>query len=350
MMQGMAAVVLVAPDGFKLTASAGSIAGAVAGAIADRFLVACDQCPMSDGGEGFADVLEPLGGTLRTTTVTGPLGVPVDARWRLAGDRAVVEAAAACGLHLTGGPAGNDPERAGTWGVGELLAHALRGGARHVWVGVGGTATTDGGSGALHALEEAGCLEDLADPRITVEVACDVGTTFLDAARVFAGQKGADGAQVARLTKRLGAQAAELQRRFGVDVTTWSGAGAGGGLAGALAAAGAHLRGGAALVAEALSLDRRLAGATAVVTGEGRFDATTAAGKVVDEVLRRAAAAGVPAIVVAGSVAPEAPRLPGVEVVDLSARFGARRAWDEPAACAAEAVVELLATMLDRTP
>ncbi len=214
-------------------------------------------------------------------------------------------------------------------------------------MGVGGTATTDGGKGALGALEDAGYLEHVADPAITVEVACDVATAFLDAACVFAPQKGADGDQVARLTKRLAARAVELEQRFGVDVTALAGAGAGGGLAGALAAAGAQLRSGAAMVADAVCLDRRLAGATVVVTGEGRFDATTTAGKVVDEVLRRAKAAGVPAIVVAGSVAPDAPSLPAVQVVDLSARFGSRRAWDEPAACAAEAASDLLAERLD---
>ncbi|MDA8070089.1 MAG: glycerate kinase [Actinomycetota bacterium] len=347
MMQGMPALVVVAPDGFKLTASASAITAAVAEALAGRLAVVCDQCPMSDGGEGFVDVLETLGGTVRTTSVTGPLGAPVDARWRLAGGSAVVEAAAACGLHLTGGPAGNDPEAAGTWGVGELMVHAFRAGARRVLVGVGGTATTDGGKGALGALEDAGYLEHVADPAITVEVACDVATAFLDAACVFAPQKGADGDQVARLTKRLAARAVELEQRFGVDVTALAGAGAGGGLAGALAAAGAQLRSGAAMVADAVCLDRRLAGATVVVTGEGRFDATTTAGKVVDEVLRRAKAAGVPAIVVAGSVAPDAPSLPAVQVVDLSARFGSRRAWDEPAACAAEAASDLLAERLD---
>ncbi len=343
-------VVLAAPDAFKLTASAAEVADAVAaGAARARGLPGampgprCDRCPLSDGGEGFVDVLAGLGGELRRSEVTGPAGEPVVATWRLAGDLAVVEAASACGLGLAGGPEANDPVGATTLGVGELVVAALDAGARRILVGVGGTATTDGGAGALAALGEAGVAR-LAG--VELVVACDVSVRLAAAAERFSPQKGATPSQVGVLRRRLRAQAEVLRRRAGHDVAALAGSGAGGGLAAGLAAVGGRLRSGAGVVADAVGLDRRLAAADVVVTGEGRLDATSFAGKVVGEVLRRAAAAGLPAVVVAGSTDPSA-RVPGgAGAVDLSARFGAGAAWRHPAWCTAVAVAEVLGPVL----
>src|SRR5690606_36055176 len=138
------------------------------------------------------------GGANRTTTVTGPLGEPVDAAWRLDGRTAVIEMARAAGLDLVGGPEGNDPVAASTAGVGEAIGAALDAGARRVIVGVGGSATTDGGLAALRALHPLARLRG-----VELLVACDVRTPFLDAAPVFAPQKGATPAQVELLRRRL---------------------------------------------------------------------------------------------------------------------------------------------------
>ena len=145
--------------------------------------------PVADGGEGFLDV---LGGPNRSTMVMGPLGDPVDAPWRLAKGTAVIEMARASGLQLVGGAAGNDPIAATTYGTGELVAAALDAGARRILVGVGGSATTDGGLGALRAIFAPHRLR-----RVELFVACDVRTRFTEAAAVFAGQKGATPAEVA---------------------------------------------------------------------------------------------------------------------------------------------------------
>ena len=337
-----APLVLGAPDAFKGTAGAGAVAEAVAaGAAAAGWR--CDRCPLSDGGEGFAEVLAATGrgdggepGHWERTTVTGPLGEPVRARWYLRGDEAVIESAAASGLPLAGGPEGNDPLAATTRGTGELIAAARRAGVRRILVGVGGSATTDGGLGALEALEEAGGLGDTE-----VVVACDVDVAFADAAPLFAPQKGASAAQVEILRARLESLADRYRRRRGVDVRALPGAGAAGGLAGGLAVLGARLVPGFEVVAGAVGLAGRLAAADLVVTGEGRLDATSWSGKVVGGVSARARAARRPVLVVAGAVGPGG-EAPGLTVVDLTARYGAARARADPTGCVAEAVgVEL---------
>ena len=150
---------------------------------------------MSDGGEGSIDA---LGGPNRTMTVTGPLGDLVEAPWRFAHDRAVIEMAAASGLTLAGGGEGNDAMAASTYGTGELIAMAVESGARRVLVGVGGSATTDGGLGALRAL-----FPPARYRAIELVVATDVRTKFVDAAAVFAPQKGATPSQVELLRRRL---------------------------------------------------------------------------------------------------------------------------------------------------
>jgi glycerate kinase len=323
--------VVAAPDKFKGTASAADAASAMARAAAGAGW-ACDQVPMADGGEGVLDV---LGGGVRRTPVTGPLGAPVVAEWRATGDTAVVEMAQASGLALVGGAEGNDPLRASTVGTGELLAAVLDTGVRTVIVGVGGSATTDGGLGCLRALPSKNRLAS-----VELRVACDVRTLFLDAAADFAPQKGATPAQVALLARRLERLAQVYEDDYGIDVRPLEGGGAAGGLAGGLAAVGASLEPGFDLVAGAVELEDRIEGADLVLTGEGQLDETSLAGKVVGGVIGLAAAAGVPVVVVAGRVKAgvEVP----VTVVSLVDRFGPARAVSHPAECIEEAVAEVL--------
>jgi glycerate 2-kinase len=314
---------LSAPDKFRGTLTAREAAAAIAaGAARGGWTVA--ELPLADGGEGTLDV---LGGGNRRTVVTGPLGDPVEAEWRLEDDgTALLEAARACGLSLAGGPERNDPLRASSRGVGELVAAAVSERATRVVVFVGGVASTDGGAGAVEAL-----------PRplsVLLDVACDVEARFLDAADVFAPQKGATPQQVRLLRERL----AQL------DVPDLPGSGAAGGLAGGLAAAGARLVGGFELVASRLGFDERLAEADLVVTGEGLLDATSFTGKVVGQVLSRAAAAGVEALAVAGEVAANS----RIDAISLVERYGPERALAEPAECLTELVESALAALRNR--
>jgi glycerate kinase len=330
--------VVAAPDKFRGTLSAAEAAAAVArGAEAAGW--SARVVPVADGGEG---TLEVLGGRPAFTTVTGPLGDPVRAEWRIIREegetRAVVEMARASGLSLVGGPEGNDPLAASTYGTGELIAAAIDAGATQVVVAVGGSATTDGGLGAVRALEPHRRLRG-----VELVVACDVAITFVEAAAVFGPQKGATPAQVALLTRRLERLAQMYERDFGVDVRSIPGSGAAGGLAGGLAALGARLVPGFQVVAEAVGLAEAIAGADLVVTGEGVCDEQSFNGKAVGGVADLAAAAGVPVLVVAGEVldgaVPEGRRLASVSLVE---RFGARRARSDTAACIAAAVREHL--------
>ncbi len=309
---------LAAPDKFRGTLSARAAAAAIA-AGAERAGWTAVELPLADGGEGTLDV---LGGGNRLTVVTGPLGEPVEAAWRLEKDgTALIEAAQACGLTLAGGPERNDPLRATSRGVGELVAAAVAAGAERIVVTVGGVASTDGGAGATE-----GVPHPLLVP---LEVACDVDARFLDAADVFAPQKGATPEQVRILRERL----AKLV------VPDLPGAGAAGGLAGGLAAIGARLVPGFDLVADRVGFQAQLANADLVVTGEGLVDATSFTGKVVGRVLERAETAGIDALVVAGDVAAESP----LETVSLVASYGSERALAEPAECLAELVATTLA-------
>jgi glycerate kinase len=323
--------VVAAPDTFRGTASARDVAAAV-GRAAWEAGWDCDEIPMSDGGEGFLDA---LGGANRSTEVTGPLGDPVTAGWRLDGRRAVVEMAQASGIELVGGAAGNDPVAAATHGTGELVAAAADAGARRILVGVGGSATTDGGLGALRA------LHPLARYRgVELVVACDVRTRFLDAAEVFAPQKGASPAQVQLLARRLERLAQVYLEEYGVDVRDLPGSGAAGGLAGGLAAIGAELVEGFEVVAEENDLFGRIEGADLVITGEGFLDAQSFDGKVVGGVAAMAAEAGVPVAAVVGEV------FDGVsarlDAVSLSARFGDDRSRHDTVGCIEQVAAELL--------
>jgi len=297
---------LAAPDKFRGTLSAREAAAAIALG-AERAGWTAVELPLADGGEGTLDV---LGGGNRRTRVSGPLGDPVEAAWRLEEDgTALIEAAQACGLTLAGGREANDPLRATSRGVGELIAAAVAEGAERVVVAVGGVASTDGGVGATEAVPH--------PLLVPLEVACDVDARFLAAADVFAPQKGATPDQVQILRERL----AKLV------VPDLPGSGAAGGLAGGLAAIGARLVPGFDLVAERVGLEERLAGTDLVVTGEGLVDATSSSGKVVGRVLERARAAGIDSLVVAGEVAPDSP----IDALSLVASYGPERALSEPA-------------------
>ena len=326
--------VVAAPDKFRGTATASEVAAAVAAAAKDAGW-RCDRVPMADGGEG---ILEALGGVPRTTLVTGPLGDPVHAEWRLGDSTAVIEMARASGLALAGGPEGNDPLRASTIGTGELISAALEAGARRIVVGAGGSATTDGGLGCLRAVQSKGRLAG-----IDLSVACDVLTPFLEAAETFAPQKGATAAQVALLTRRLERLAQVYVEDYGVDVTPLEGGGAAGGLAGGLAAVGARLLPGFELVAEAVGLEDAIEGADLVVTGEGFVDEQSFRGKVVGGVVELAVAAGVPVLVVAGQVFAEVPE--PATAVSLVERFGDHPARSDTAECIKEAVLDHLRLM-----
>jgi glycerate kinase len=323
--------VVAAPDKFRGTASAAEVAAAVARA-AGRVGWDCDEVPMADGGEG---TLEVLGGPNRATVVSGPLGDPVRAPWRLHRGTAVIEIAHAVGLTLAGGPEENDPIAASTHGAGELIAAAVDAGAKRVIVCVGGSATTDGGLGAMRALFPAQRLRG-----VDLLVACDVRTSFVDAAEVFAPQKGASAAQVELLRRRLERLAQVYLDEHGVDVTELPGAGAAGGLAGGLAALGAELVPGFDLVADEVALADRMEGADLIVTGEGFLDEQSFEGKVIGGVVELASTEGVPVVAVAGEVFDGVDaRLPTVSLVE---RFGDDRARKETTACIEEVVTEVL--------
>jgi glycerate kinase len=302
---------------------------------ASRLGWAVDEAPVSDGGEGFCAV---LGGQPRPITVQGPLGEPVPSAWFEldGGSTAAVEMATASGLDLAGGAEGNDPVRATTTGTGQLIAAAVKSGARRVLVGVGGSATTDGGWGALEVLEPYSRLAG-----VTIEVACDVRTRFVDAAAVFAPQKGASATQVELLTRRLERLAQMYLERFGVDVTAIEGSGAAGGLAGGLAAIGARLLPGFDLVADRIDLAERLESADLVITGEGLLDEQSWNGKSVGGVVDLAAELSVPVVVIAGDSDGNTPA--GVEFHTLVGAFGEDQAWAYPLGCIQKLVAAVLA-------
>jgi glycerate kinase len=280
--------VLVAPDSFKGTLAAATVAAAIArGLRAGGYETV--ELPIADGGEGTMDA---LGGEIHSATVSDPLGRPVEARFSLLDDgrTGVVEMAEASGLRLVSEEE-RDAFAASTRGTGELIAAAVAAGARSVVVAVGGSATTDGGAGALEALD----ASDVGDVPITV--LCDVRTAWEDAPCLFGPQKGADARTVKRLEKRLDELASRAPRDpRGVPMT-----GCAGGLSGGLwAFRGAKLVPGAAYVLDAIGFDDRMRDARFVVTGEGRLDAQTLEGKACAEVATRARQGGVACHAVVG--------------------------------------------------
>jgi glycerate 2-kinase len=315
---------LIAPDKFKGSLSArAATAAMVQGARRADPSIEVDPCPLADGGEGTVEALLAAGGgTLRAVRVTGPLGAPVDCSFALLGDArtAVIEMAAAAGLGLV--PAERrDPTRATSHGVGQLIRAALDAGATRLIIGLGGSATNDGGAGMAQALGarfegagepitalELGRVSSVdrsgLDPRLAaaeIVAAGDVDSPLLGelgATRVYAPQKGARDAQLADLERGL-ARLAELLS--GTDPSL-PGAGAAGGLGFGLAAfAGARIASGAELVLDAVGFDARLEAVDLVLSGEGRLDAQSLRGKLPIAVARRAERAGVPSVALVGS-------------------------------------------------
>ncbi len=327
--------VLAAADKFRGTADAAQVVAAI-GHACWELGHDCTEIPLGDGGEG---TLQVLGGANRTSTVTGPLGDPVRASWRLSRDTAVIEMAAASGLQLVGGALGNDAIAATTTGTGELIDQALDAGARTIIVCLGGSATTDGGLGALRAITAPARLR-----RVKFLVACDVLTRFTDAAAVFGPQKGASPAQVRFLTGRLQRLVDVYRADYGVDVQAIEGSGAAGGLAGALAALGGRLIPGFDLVADQVDLHDAVAAADLVITGEGYLDAQSFAGKVVGGVQRIATDAGRPIGAVVGDADSGVRDLiPNVRLVD---EFGREAAFAEPLRCIEGAARRLVQSLV----
>jgi glycerate kinase len=331
---------VAAPDKFRGTASAAHAAAAMAEA-ARRAGWTADEVPMSDGGEGL---LEAVGGAARHTRVPGPLGQPTDAQWRLLpatdgqGRTAVIEMSQAAGRALLPQPRGDDPVAADTAGVGRLLLSARDAGATRIVIGCGGSATTDGGWGAVKVVGSPAALAG-----IDLEVASDVTTPFVQAAAIFGPQKGASAQQIELLTDRLVSLADRYRRDFGVDVDAIAGTGAAGGLAGGLAALGARIVPGFDLVAGMTGLARRITRADLVVTGEGHLDPPSFEGKVPGGVLRLVAGR-CPVLCIVGDADEEVQQYPppGLEIVSLVARFGRSRARHETSALIAEVTHDAL--------
>lgn len=323
--------VLVAPDSFGGTLSAVEAAAAIAGgwATAASADVVC-ALPLSDGGPGFVDVLAAaLGGRREHLQVTGPLGRPSGAALLIDGDTAYVESAQACGLHLVSADDRN-PAVATTYGVGELLHAALDAGARTVMVGLGGSATNDGGAGMLTALglrllDASGADLPLAvpalrrahradpanlDPRLAgvdLVAASDVDNPLLGpagASAVYGPQKGAGPAEVALFDDCLAHYAAILARDVpgAARLANAPGAGAAGGLGYGVLVAGGRRVSGISTVLAVLRLAERVSQADLIITGEGSFDGQSLRGKVVSGVATVAHAAGKPCLVLAGQV------------------------------------------------
>ncbi|MGH3568472.1 MAG: glycerate kinase family protein [Pseudonocardia sp.] len=320
--------VVVAPDSFGGTLSATAAAEAIAqgwrrGAPGARLRLV----PLADGGTGFAEVLHAaLGGSWHDLVVSGPFGDAVPARWLQVGETAYVESAAACGLHLVSRDRRDAAARHATSrGVGELIRAARDAGVAEIVVGLGGSATTDGGAGMLAALgaipvdgdgvplADGGaalvrCVRLDGDPALTgvrLVAAVDVDNPLLGragAAAVFGPQKGVDEAGVVELDNALAQFAEALAAALGRDVRDEPGVGAAGGLGAALLACGARRVSGAGLVRELVGLDAELDQAALVITGEGSFDWQSLRGKLVTGVSGAAADRGLPCVVLAGQV------------------------------------------------
>ena len=344
--------ILVAPQEFKGSLTAVEAAELIAEGVRRALPAAeVDLAPLADGGPGTVDaIVRAARGRLSTARVDGPLGAPVDARWGRIDDgrTAVIEMAAAAGLTLLQEDE-LDPRRASTSSVGQLLWHALEAGAARILIGVGGSATNDGGAGMAAALgarfiDDGGaplapggaalaCLARInaagLDPRLAgtaIDVLCDVRNPLLGpdgASAVYGPQKGADPQCVAELDDALANYAGIVERDLGVRIVDLPGGGAAGGLAAALHAfCGAELVSGFGAVAEAVGLADRTAHADLVVTGEGRFDFQSAFGKTTAGVAELCERVDVPCIVVAGSVAGDLAAIPGIETAEPAAPRG----------------------------
>ncbi|WP_410671030.1 glycerate kinase [Amycolatopsis sp. cmx-4-68] len=338
--------VVIAPDKFKGSLTAVEAAEAIALGVRDALPDAeVTRCPVADGGEGTLDVLEAAGARMVRLSVRGPLEGQVKARYAVLDGTAYVESARACGIEFVD-PSPETALAAHTWGVGELLADALMHGAKRLVLTVGGTASTDGGAAMLSALG-AGVLDAFGAPvglgggtlsrvastelnpvrerldGVRVAVATDVTNPLLGpdgAAAVFGPQKGAGPSEVALLDEALGRWAHALQVGGAPDVTRVPGAGAGGGVAaGAIAGLGATVESGFDLIAGLTGVDRALAGADLVITGEGSLDEQSLNGKAPAGIAARARARGVPLLALAGRIQLDSAGLERLGVVGSSA-------------------------------
>lgn len=279
--------IVVAPDSFKECLSAGEVASSIASGIALAYSEAKVSCvPLSDGGEGMASILtDRLGGEYIPVPVTGPLREKVIAFYGRIGKTAILDIASACGLQLVPSEKRN-PLLATSKGVGELISAAIRAGCSELIIGLGGSATCDGGVGMMSVPG----LRDLADG-VKVRVLCDVDNPFIGpngAARVFAPQKGADPQMVEELERRMEDRASKILSETGVDVSRMPRAGAAGGLGGALhACLGAELVSGIDTVMDLTGFDAEIIDTDYIITGEGSSDHQTLSGKVPMGVLRR---------------------------------------------------------------
>ena len=323
--------ILLVPDSFKGTLSSRQVCQVMAGQLRRFFPQAqVKSIPVADGGEGSVEAfLAAAGGERRTRTVTGPFGEPVEAFYGVLGDgrTAVIEMAACAGLPLAEGRL--NPERATTYGVGELLLAAKEAGCTKAILGLGGSCTNDGGAGAAAALggkftradgaafiPTGGTLGEIAALDVSpvaqalqgmeLTAMCDIDNPLYGeagAAAVFAPQKGADAAMVARLDAGLRHLGQVATRCLGRDFSHLPGAGAAGGLGFGMAAfCGAQLRMGIDAVLDAVGFDSLLPGTDVVFTGEGKIDSQSARGKVVSGVAVRCRKAGVPVVAVVGQI------------------------------------------------
>ncbi len=325
--------VLVAPDSFKGTFRAAEVAGAIGRGLERAGLMPPELMPLADGGDGTLDaLLVNLGGETASARVRDPLGRVIEAGYGLLedGGTALIEMAAASGLSLVA-EAERDAWAASTYGTGELIVDAVGRGARVILMAVGGSATTDGGAGALAAIDDGGGLRGAR-----IVVLCDVTTPWERCAEVYGPQKGAGPEEVRRLAERLDALAATLPR----DPRGLAMTGAAGGLSGGLwAAHGAVLEPGAPWILDELGFDARMRTARAVITGEGRLDQQTLQGKLVGEVGSRTRQAGVPLHAIVGSDGLDAF---GKRMIDLQRVYEATTL--EEIAAVAERLGEALAT------
>ena len=352
-------MILIASDAFKGTIGSLEVAQSLRGPCEEAgFPVTV--LPLADGGEGTVDALVTCGYEAHEVEVTGPLGQRVTARWAslnataggtagggaggTQGGTAVIEMAQASGLHLVD-PSPQTAWDAHTYGTGELIAHAIEYGCTRIVVGVGGSATSDGGRGALRALKDLGA--DTSGVAFTV--ACDVDNPLTGprgAAQVFGLQKGADPATVARLEERLERWADQLDPTGRVRCVP--GAGAAGGLGFALMAGlGADRVSGAEFVLSAVGFDEQVARASVVVTGEGQFDKQTLGGKGPGTIIERAGATGVPVIVVCGQAKLRAGDVVA-EVFALTDFAPVQQCIAEPGRVLREVGYALAATVRDR--
>lgn len=297
--------IVIACDSYKGCLSSSDVANAAAQGVTEVY-PDCEvvKLAVADGGEGTVEALvDTLSGHLEWAEVSDPLGRPVRAAYGVAGDLAIIESAAACGLTLLTKEERN-PLVTSTKGLGELIMAAIDNGCRKFLIGLGGSATNDGGMGMIRA---EGFLEKTKGMKFTV--ACDVDTPYIGehgASRVFGPQKGASEQDVEILEERLRGYALTILKETGVDVRDMAGAGAAGGLGGAFRAyLGAELKRGVDLVLDQIDFDSKIHGADLVITGEGCSDYQTLKGKTASGVLERAKRQGIPVALVSGAVRDE---------------------------------------------